>query len=122
MPEIKLHRRVKYAGDVHATLMELGWDAMTAAEFCDSIPDADVVERPRWISVKERLPEPERRVVLFAPRIAEGGTVRIGWLEQTNTWFTEGRDRLLFKQVTHWMPLPETPVVIAENATASKEG
>ena len=44
MSEIKLHKRVKYAGDVHTALMKLGWDAKTAAAFLDSIPDADAVE------------------------------------------------------------------------------
>lgn len=43
MSEIKLVKRVKYAGDVHAALMELGWDAETAAAFLDDIPDADAV-------------------------------------------------------------------------------
>lgn len=44
MSEIKLVKRIKYAGDVHAALMELGWDAKTAAAFLDSIPDTDAVE------------------------------------------------------------------------------
>ena len=41
MSEIKLVKRIKYAGDVHAALMELGWDSETAAAFLDSIPDVD---------------------------------------------------------------------------------
>lgn len=41
MSEIKIVKRIKFAGDVHAALMELGWDAKTAAAFLDSIPDAD---------------------------------------------------------------------------------
>lgn len=41
MSEIKLVKRIKYAGDVHSALMELGWDAKTAAAFLDDIPDAD---------------------------------------------------------------------------------
>lgn len=43
MSEIKIVKRIKYAGDVHAALMQLGWDAKTAAAFLDSIPDADAV-------------------------------------------------------------------------------
>ena len=38
---IKIKRRVKYAGDVHQALVDLGWDACTAADFLNSIPDAD---------------------------------------------------------------------------------
>lgn len=41
MSEIKLVKRIKYAGDVHAALMKLGWDAETAAAFLGSIPDVD---------------------------------------------------------------------------------
>lgn len=39
--EIELVRRAKYAGDVYDALLELGWDADTAASFLDSIPDAE---------------------------------------------------------------------------------
>lgn len=46
MSEIKLVKRVKYAGDVHTALMKLGWDAETAASFLDSIPDANAVDLP----------------------------------------------------------------------------
>lgn len=41
MSEIKIVKRIKYAGDVHTALMKLGWDAKTAAAFLDSIPDVD---------------------------------------------------------------------------------
>lgn len=45
MLEIKLVKRIKYAGDVHKALLALGWDIETAAAFCDRIPDAvDAVE------------------------------------------------------------------------------
>lgn len=66
-------------------------------------------EERGWISVEDRPPEENQRVILYIPRVAEGGTVRIGWLEETKLWYTAGRDRLLYKQVTHWMPLPEPP-------------
>lgn len=39
--KIELVRRVKYAGDVYDALLELGWDANTAASFLNSIPDAE---------------------------------------------------------------------------------
>lgn len=63
----------------------------------------------RWIPVTERLPPENTRVLLFVPNVAEGGNVRIGVLEPIKLWFTDGRDRLLYAQVTHWMPLPEAP-------------
>ena len=62
-------------------------------------------EQRQWVSVKERLPEEFKRVLVFVPeksglmgkpdldtdRIVEGCWVRWG------------------KYVTHWMPLPEPP-------------
>lgn len=45
MGVIKLHRRVKYAGDVHAELLKNGYTLVGATEFVNHIPDAvDVVE------------------------------------------------------------------------------
>lgn len=57
MSEIKLHKRVKYAGDVHAELLKLGWDCETAALFCDNIPDADAVEVVRCKDCKHYKPQ-----------------------------------------------------------------
>lgn len=51
MPEIRLTKRVKYAGDVHAELLKAGWDLETATLFVKNIPDADaeVVKHGRWL-------------------------------------------------------------------------
>lgn len=38
--EIEIASRLKFAGDVYDALLELGWDADTAASFLDRIPDA----------------------------------------------------------------------------------
>lgn len=54
MSEIKLVKRIKFAGDVHAALMELGWDAEIAAAFLHSIPDTDAVEVVRCKDCKHR--------------------------------------------------------------------
>lgn len=44
--EIKLEKRLKYAGDVLNALMEkYGWDMETAITFLGSIPDANAEER-----------------------------------------------------------------------------
>lgn len=44
MPEIKLRRRLKYAGDIHTELLKIGWPSQRAHEFVNNIPDADAVE------------------------------------------------------------------------------
>lgn len=52
MAEIKIERRVKYAGDVFAALVDAGWEPEAAGSFLNSFPDAaDVapVKRGRWI-------------------------------------------------------------------------
>lgn len=52
MAEIKLRLRVKYAGDVHAKLIKLGWDLDAATLFVEDIPDADAVPviHAQWIN------------------------------------------------------------------------
>lgn len=55
MAKIELVKRVKYAGDIHKKLVELGWDLETAALFCDDLPDADVapVRHGHWIDCED---------------------------------------------------------------------
>lgn len=45
--QIKLNKRMKYAGDIHKALVEqVGWDPYKATEFLANIPD---VPRGKWI-------------------------------------------------------------------------
>ena len=44
MPEIKLHKRCKYAGEVFVALLKMGYGIEAANAFCDNIKDADVEE------------------------------------------------------------------------------
>lgn len=44
MSEIKLTKRFKAAGDIHKTLLEMGWPVEKATVFVATIPDADAVE------------------------------------------------------------------------------
>lgn len=48
--EIKLGKRVKYAGDVHKELMNAGFTPKEAAELLGRVPDADAVQvvRGKW--------------------------------------------------------------------------
>lgn len=81
----------------------------------------EVAERG-WISVEERLPEPEREVLL----IAHGWKSRIlyigclhhmdaqkSWLtgitSKESDWLMQGWSYFKEPTVTHWMPLPELP-------------
>ncbi len=70
---------------------------------CD-IPAADVVERPRWISVEERLPE-KRKWVLCR---CEANIIEVlRW--ENNEWYHDPMHVYYPSFVTHWMPLPEPP-------------
>jgi hypothetical protein len=59
----------------------------------------------KWIPVTERLPEPEKCVLIYSKhgRVAEGKRNRFGIWTQFRWSVTELRG------VTHWMPLPEPP-------------
>ena len=62
------------------------------------------MEIPGWISVHERLPEPPAQCLVYSdkacrPRGMETATyTEFGWM--TAAYFPE---------ITHWMPLPESP-------------
>lgn len=65
--------------------------------------NAALRERTRWISVEERLPDAQQRVITRRDIVGTS----VGWLIW-GMWMTDlgpsaGR-------VTHWMPLPEPPV------------
>lgn len=73
---------------------------------------AAVWERPRWISVEERLPEIEmhgtsRVVLAWEPEHGRcfGMVYDNG---QGKRWFSGGVE---IPNITHWMPLPEPPEV-----------
>lgn len=79
-------------------------------------------QQPRWISVKERLPEPDQDVLLIAHGW-KGRLLYIGrlhheeaqtsWLtgitSMESEWSINGWSYLKTPLVTHWMPLPELP-------------
>ena len=57
-----------------------------------------------WISVKERLPEDEERVLIFADGEIHLMTYNSYWHD-----FTSIEDCFEETKVTHWMSLPEPP-------------
>lgn len=78
---------------------EQGWmDAL------DNLKNAPSVSAPQWISVKDRLPDDNDRVIAFRPYEAEVSAYRYcvkwGWSLKTS---------MSYNGITHWMPLPEPP-------------
>lgn len=75
------------------------------------------LEKTKWISVKDRLPDNKEydwvlaQVVedngfMHIPRVMEYRQAKNDWFEETYGWLSEHNG--LFS-VTHWMPLPEPP-------------
>jgi len=60
---------------------------------------------PRWISVKDRLPEVGKVVLAFGTRSATTGMFQ-GVGTRNDLWWWKGHT---IKHVSHWMPLPEPP-------------
>ena len=71
---------------------------------------AELEAAQRWIPVSERLPEIGVRVLFYNSFITN---IHKGWLS-CDEWVSEigvfyNGDKL--KRITHWMPLPEPPIV-----------
>ena len=79
-----------------------GWRAKEIEEVLRAVPATPV---PQWISVKDRLPEPDENPVLAGN--AELCFVNTAWYHvATKRWELPSG---FFCEVTHWMPLPEPP-------------
>lgn len=64
------------------------------------------VEKPKWISVSERLPECECLATGFQSEMI------IGYIrdnEESETGYIAENECEILYDVTHWMPLPEPP-------------
>ena len=77
------------------------------------------LEKTKWISVKDRLPDNKEHDWVLAqvvedngfmhiPRVMEYRQAKDDWFEETYGWLSEHNG--LFS-VTHWMPLPLAPEV-----------
>lgn len=70
----------------------------------EPIVAAPAASVPQWISVKDRPPEDNDRVIVFRPYEAEVSAYRYsvmwGWALKTS---------VSHSGITHWMPLPKPP-------------
>ncbi len=68
-------------------------------------------ENMEWISVKDRLPNDDESVLMMDEELSCIPT--IGWYEKngdTHGFFTADHCFRMRLIVTHWMPLPESPI------------
>ena len=87
-------------------LAYLGEDLQYCQEAVQFAPSVDA--EPKWISVKERLPEDQRSVLT----VNGHGEIRIMglWSKRGDEWTWVHNDRMMhYNDITHWMPLPEPP-------------
>jgi hypothetical protein len=72
-----------------------------------TIPKKTELTSGKWISVKDKKPEINESVLLFASHEGIDTQYWIGWRDGLNTWTDDALNYEL--DVTHWMPLPEKP-------------
>lgn len=73
------------------------------------VPVADVQPVKRWISVKDRLPEIGKSVLIYYPKW-DGDEIQVAKLEGDEMMFDIcGEFNIGTGAITHWMPLPEPP-------------
>jgi hypothetical protein len=71
-------------------------------------PEDDEEDGMEWIPVRERLPEPGVRVLIFCP-LAEPNEVAAAVLRHEGMWRMDDGEVYGETEPTHWMPLPTRP-------------
>ena len=76
----------------------------TVFEYAENLPTYDFAQKNEWISVKDRLPEEDIRVLVYIN--SDRSYTKLDTDRLSNGKFVRW-----YKDVTHWMPLPEPPKV-----------
>ena len=77
-------------------------------DFVRNLPAADVVERPRWIPVTERLPRGGENVLAYYHNPYNQFIVCATWDSKRHEWIPD-LESIDGYYITAWMPLPEPP-------------
>lgn len=71
--------------------------------------DAPTIEQPTWISVEDRLPLYNERVLAYVCGRIEPLTLFYRDLLVEDYWEDDVQRVIILRAVTHWMPLPQPP-------------
>ena len=104
-------------GDARAYIQQL---EHRIGELTEKVAQLEAAQ-PKWISVEERLPEPNTTVLLIAhgwePQLVYIGELKkvesekswlTGLVSKASEWTVYGFSYLREPIVTHWMPIPST--------------
>lgn len=69
------------------------------------------IKKSFWISVKRKVPDTSKEVLVHAPDCSILGPILLGsYFSDSDSWTVyDFHDSKLYERVTHWMPLPEAP-------------
>jgi len=65
-------------------------------------------EREKWVSVNERLPEIQERVLVWVDDLSYGDNVQVDKIRKSDSYGNE-INSFRYKSITHRMPLPAPP-------------
>lgn len=102
--DIQIDVRLCTNEEVHAFITALNM-AIAALREQESAENAHCNS---WIPVTERLPELFVSVLVYMPDERPLPTVHEGFLAREGMWYANHFNREPM-EITHWMPLPETP-------------
>ena len=111
----KLVELLRHCVTQNITLDPDAWDAVIAVDYgkmADSLMESGVTIQ-KWISVKDRLPEENERVLAcYINPLRKDRPPRMMVGEGTSTQIVKGKVYLWcggWRSITHWMPLPSPP-------------
>jgi len=85
-------------------------------EDCDVTEHKDQFEKcylaalPKWVSVEDRLPTNDDRVLVYPPPNPDYDVLTASYCcYTTHKWYYSGTHENFYPKVTHWQPLPPVP-------------
>lgn len=119
MPKQTMTDRDRLIELLHLTPTEFGktkndlTDNRCFVEFAADYLLANGVIVPQWISVNDKLPEENTRVLVYRPNqfyeIHVVSRTKFDWEKWDTDWSAKDTKKVKEHLITHWMPLPEPP-------------